>query len=156
MVAAAVALQACTLDVTRIAPRLYQGSAPKAGPTVRRCGFDVLVLTAKEWQPPDHIYPGVTVLRVPLTDHGEPLTEQAWLAALGMSKRIAMHLARGRRVLTTCHAGLNRSGLVNVLTLHRLTGISGKKLVSYVRSVRPGALSNPHFARAAEVMLLER
>lgn len=150
---AAVVPQACTLDLTRIAPRLYQGSIPKTGPAVRRCGFDVLVLTAMEWQPPDHIYPGVIVLRVPLTDHGEPLTEQAWLAAIGMSKRIASHLRHGRRVLTTCHAGLNRSGLVNVLALHRLTGIAGKKLVRHVRSVRPGALSNPHFVRAVEALL---
>lgn len=153
---AAVALQRCALDVTRIAPHLYQGSRPAIGASVRRCGFDVLVLTAKEWQPPDSAYPGVSVLRVPLVDQNLPLTEQAWLAALGMSRRVALELADGKRVLTTCHAGLNRSGLVNVITLHRLTGISGKKLVRYLRATRPGALSNTHFASTAEAMLLAR
>jgi len=151
---AAALQQACPLDVTRIAPRLYQGSMPKVGHSVRRCGFDVLVLTAEEWQPPDSAYPGVTVLRVPLTDHGNPLSERAWNAAVATSRRIALHLRQGKRVLTTCHAGLNRSGLVNVLTLHRLTGIAGKKLVPYLRSVRPGAFSNTHFASTAEALLL--
>lgn len=146
----------CTLDVTKIGPKLWQGSLPEIGDKVRRCGFDVLVLTAEEWQPPRSAYPGVEVIHVSLQDHGQPLTEEAWNQAVVVSGKVARRVLRGKRVLTTCFAGLNRSGIVNVLALYQLTGISGKKLVQHVQRVRSGALSNPHFVRAAELRLSGR
>lgn len=143
-------MPACSLDVTRIGPKLYQGSLPKPGHDVRRCGFDVLVLSAEEWQPSAETYPGVEVMHVPLTDMGEPLSRRAWLRALRAGQQIAQRLLEGKRVLTTCHAGLNRSGLLNVLAMYYLTGSPGSMLVRHVQSLRPGALGNPYFVRAAQ------
>jgi protein-tyrosine phosphatase len=139
----------CRLDATEVAPKLYQGSLPQTGFDVRDCGFDVLVLAAEEWQPHPNAYPGVEVIHVPLVDAGKPLSESAWYHAVETGKRVARRLRQDKRVLTTCYAGLNRSGIVNVLAMYDMTGAPGKKLVDVVQRMRPGALSNPHFVEVA-------
>lgn len=56
---------------------------------------------------------------------------------------------RGERVLVTCQAGRNRSGLVNALALHLVSGISGREAAQIVQAKRVRAngpaLSNDHF-----------
>jgi len=53
----------------------------------------------------------------------------------------------GRRVLVTCAAGLNRSGLVTAIAMHILTRHSGITCVQHVQNRRAGALSNRQFRR---------
>lgn len=136
----------CTLDADRIADNLYQGSRPPVGPQVRDCGFDVLVLTAEEYQPPAEGFPGVRVVHAGYDDAGRPITESEWRTALRASKIVAIEVRRGARVLVTCHMGLNRSGLVSALALHYLTGMAGSACARVVRHRRPGALRNPSFS----------
>ncbi len=47
--------------------------------------------------------------------------------------------------MVTCMAGINRSGLVSAVTLHMMTGRSGKDCVRHIQQCRPGALRNPRF-----------
>lgn len=65
-------------------------------------------------------------------------------------QRFAAYLADEIRdndavVMTMCHAGRNRSGLMSALILMELMGISGTSAIKIVRMERPRALANPHF-----------
>ncbi len=49
------------------------------------------------------------------------------------------------KVLVHCEQGINRASLLNGVILW-MKGMSGQKIVEYIRSKRPGALFNPNFA----------
>lgn len=136
------------LDASEIAPGLYQGSLPEVGPAVADAGFRVLVLCARDYQRPSSDYPGVEVIHAPNDD----VPVQPGPARLRALLRLAEQLAQRRRayqkVLVTCYAGLNRSGLVTALTLHQLYGYSGIRCIDIVRARRPAALCNPAFVAA--------
>jgi hypothetical protein len=53
-------------------------------------------------------------------------------------------------VLSTCHAGRNRSGLLNALIVREITGCSGKDAIDIVRAGRPRAIANPTFVSYLE------
>lgn len=135
-----------SLDVNEIAPGLWQGSAPPEGSALRRAGFDAVVLAAREYQPDDESFPGVTVLRLPIEDAviGKP----EWSAAVDVATRVSAIRARGGRVLSTCMAGLNRSGLVSALSLIILDRMSPGVAIARVRSRRASALFNLSFVNA--------
>ena len=57
----------------------------------------------------------------------------------------AANAFRGHGVLIRCRHGLNRSALIAALTL-RDHGLPAHRATEQIRSVRPGALSNPYFA----------
>ena len=140
------------MDAHPIVPRLWQGSMPMAGPQIAGHGFDVLVLCAEEYQPPAEWFPGVRVIYAPNRDDYERApTSRELAAAKDASKLVAMHVMSGDKVLVTCMAGRNRSGLVTALALKRLYGMSGKQAILLVRERRKHvtgeALSNPHFIR---------
>jgi Alpha-glutamyl/putrescinyl thymine pyrophosphorylase clade 2 len=59
--------------------------------------------------------------------------------------RAAQFCSSGKRLLTTCYGGRNRSGLLSALVVQRLQGCSGREAVELVKQGRPGALVNPHF-----------
>ena len=50
------------------------------------------------------------------------------------------------KVLIHCNEGINRSSLLSGLILH-IKGMKGDKIVDYIRRKRPGALTNPFFAK---------
>ena len=50
------------------------------------------------------------------------------------------------KVLVHCNEGINRASLLVGSILH-LKGMKGGKIVDYIRSKRPGALSNPNFVK---------
>jgi protein-tyrosine phosphatase len=123
--------------------RLAQGSAP---PPRVRVPFDTVVLAAAEYQPD---LPGYAVIRVPLEDRFPPnpppdlFTRHAIREA---ARTIAREVRHGRRVLVTCWAGRNRSGVLAGLALCEL-GVPGMRAASLIRLLRAGALSNPYFLR---------
>jgi len=132
------------LDVTRIAPKLYQGAFPSV--PVAAAGFEVLVLCAIELQRrPNEV--GLTTLHCPITDDGSPITPNEWAMAIQTSGIIARRVARGQRTLVTCAQGRNRSGLLVALTLYRLTDMSGRQTVEHIRGLRAGALENDFFVQ---------
>jgi hypothetical protein len=141
-----LAQRQCSADATAIAAGLYQGGEPPTGGELRRCGFTTLVLCAEEHQLGSAHYPGVAVIHAPADDAA--LTDAAWRTAAQAAALVASRLRAGERVLVTCHAGRNRSGLVSALALHMLTGISGAEAARIVRSRRRAALTNRWFLAA--------
>lgn len=140
------------IEATEIAPRLWQGSVPPRGPALRRLGFDVLVLAARENQNPGAMYPGVRVLHVPLVDRREVPVEEAHQ----MARRVAAAVRAGHKVLVTCMAGWNRSGLVTALALWYLTGWHGRAVLTHVKARRPVSLQNQYFAAHVAGLLPRR
>jgi len=66
------------LDITHMAPKLYQGSYPRV--PIAPIGFKVLVLCAVELQE-RAAEAGLLTLHCPLTDTGERMSEQDWAMA---------------------------------------------------------------------------
>lgn len=129
------------MDASNVATRLWVGAAPPLDRPLPT--FDTLVLCAEEIQPDRLAFEGL-VIRCPLPD--AELSNAELTRALLASRAVADALARGDRVLVTCHMGLNRSALVAALALARLTRMSARDLILHIRLRRhPGALSNPYF-----------
>lgn len=125
---------------------LYQGSAPERGTDLPSLGFGVLVLCAREYQPPHWLFGDVAVIRAPMDDAPFHSHRQNALPALA-AHEVVKALKRERQVLVTCGMGLNRSGLVSALALLRL-GFGREQAIAMVRRARgPQALSNPWFVR---------
>ncbi len=142
-----------TIDAHEIIPGLWQGGAPPSGDDVAKAGFDLLVLCATGWQPPSEDFPGVGVIRAPFDDHVLNVDERG--TARRAARMVASALKAGRKVLVTCVAGINRSGLVTALAIHERMGYSGKACVELVRGKRwvgnlGTALQNRHFVSFLE------
>ena len=135
------------IDADRIATRLYQGGRPPLGPVLRDRGFNMVVLSAQEYQPSAHLFDGVTVIRAPLDDHMHPLTWDEISLLCHASEAVAKGLEQGQKVLVTCWSGLNRSGLISALSLIKAAGISPQEAVQQIQSKRSWALSNSSFVR---------
>lgn len=141
-----------SVDASHVWGPLWQGSWPGEGDAVASAGFDGLVLCAFERQPPHGSFPGVKVtLRVPLDD--TEIDARSWRRAVDAARALVKHHDRldARRFLVTCNMGWNRSGLVNAIAIHLMSGKPGKECVRLVQTGRGlGALSNDSFVRALE------
>jgi protein-tyrosine phosphatase len=133
------------LDANAILPRLWQGRRPPMGDRLRIHGFQALVLCAAEHQPDAHLFPGVEVIYAPNDDNFGQITREQIEGALAAARQTATLVRSGRKVIVTCWAGINRSGLVSAIALHLLTGWSGVACIRHVKGARPGALRNPAF-----------
>lgn len=127
------------------------------GAGLRNAGFDVLVLSAEEVQPEGWRFPGVKVLRLPMRDIPVRLEPTQVEDVRRVAAELSHHLARGRHVLVTCRAGLNRSGLIVAATLLQTTQLSPLQVIRLIRSRRnPIALNNPAFVHAIVTQLGQR
>lgn len=135
-----------TLDASNIAPGLWMGGKP---PFDRAINVDILVLCAYELQPRQIASP-CHVVRVPLHDDVLPMAAQP--SVLRASAEVANALVSKRRVLVTCYAGMNRSGLITALALGRVTKLNAGEIIHRVRERRGinGVLSNPSFVAFIE------
>lgn len=135
------------LDADHITHGLWQGSAPSPKDINPR-DFSVVVLCAKEYQPPARLFdPGVVVVHAPNDDTCTRYpTDEEFRLADDASDLVADALCDRKKVLVTCAMGLNRSGLVSALALVK-GGFSPQEAVELIRKKRPGALGNPYFAR---------
>lgn len=130
-----------------IVPGLAQGGCPSVGPWVRAYGFDTLVLAAEEYQPSAESFPGVRVVHVPLDDAVPTERDKRAISAAGHF--VAVEVSRGHRVLVTCQAGRNRSGIIVAVALRHLYRAPYGDIVGRIRHKRmPTALSNRHFELA--------
>jgi protein-tyrosine phosphatase len=122
-----------------VTDQLAQGSAP---PPDQKIPFDILVLTASEYQPAFN-QNDLQIIRVTLDD-SIPSREDIRKAIVA-AKQVADALRKGKRVLTTCYMGRNRSGLINGLALIDV-GWSSIDAVKAIRIARGDkALSNAYF-----------
>ena len=136
---------------------LWQGTYPPTGDALARLGFDVVVLAAEEYQPPAEKFEDVVVIHAPNDD--APIQYGGDTAlALRVSDKVARALHDGKKVLSTCAAGLNRSGLVSAFALLRVRPeLSGKHVIEMIREARgPWACSNADFARAIMAMKMPK
>ena len=164
------------VDATRIVPHLYQGAWPLAGDSLQKAGFKILVLCAREYQPPHELppeveaaleglgamddlrqrwqdpFPGVVTIHAPNDDNSRLPVERRDLAvALQAARKVSSAVKQRQNVLVTCWQGRNRSGLVSALALHMLMGCGGAQAAEMVKRARRGALTNSKF-----VELLDR
>lgn len=134
-------------DANQITDGLYQGAWPPFGDQLAKRGFDVLVLCAEENQH-DDLYVGLNVICAPGEDDSRPERMMRYLPSwMIAAQRVAQQVELGKKVLVTCMAGLNRSGMVTAMALYLLTGWSGKDVVEHVQASRPMALCNATFAQ---------
>jgi hypothetical protein len=146
-----------TVDAARVAPRLWIGSQALTGPALAQGGFTALVLCAEEHQPPAKAFPGVLVIHAPFDDDYKGLDEAQLATALKAVEKSVIAHEQGHRVLITCMAGRNRSGLVTAWTLSVLSGVHPEKAGETVRDKRGlAALTNPSFRGLLRRMGVER
>lgn len=139
-------------DANEVAPRLYVGSKPAPG---RHDGVDTIVLAAVEYQPPAHLFPGTEVIHAPIDDApSRPMSREEIATAAKTAERVARRLRAGRRVLSTCQMGLNRSSLIAAIAMHDVYGMSADEIVARLRRARgQWALSNPNFEKLLRVVI---
>lgn len=136
----------------KIIGNIYQGPKPPTGEALKNAGVNVLVLCAKEiveeFRETGVTFPDVHVIYAPSNDdyYNPPQEEwkRDWIAA---AKEISQRAKSGQKVLVTCYAGLNRSGVVSALAAHFLTGRDAQSCIDLVRMSREGALQNPMFVK---------
>jgi hypothetical protein len=146
-------MHAYMIEAHEIVPGLWQGSKPRTGRTVAEAGFDVAVFCAREYQPSSTYFPGVQVIHAPNEDDPlYPISKEELQTAVMTATRLQRLLEDGKQILVTCMAGINRSGLVVALTLHKAFGYSGRTCIDIVRERRQfhdgEALRNPQFVDA--------
>lgn len=136
---------------SEIVPGLFVGSRPSPG---RHDDIDVIVLMAEEYQPPAELFPGVEVIHAPIDDDpSRPMRPDEIATAVRAGRRVARRLRAGKRVLSSCAMGLNRSSLVAALAMHEVYGMSADAIIRRIRAARgPWALSNPNFERLIRVV----
>lgn len=139
-------------EANAVAPGLFVGSKPAPG---RYDGVDTIVLNAAEYQPPAHLFPGAEVIHAPIDDApGRAMTDQEIATATQAAARVARRLRAGRRVLSTCQMGLNRSSLVAAIAMHDVYGMSAEEIIERLRRARGSwALSNPNFEKLLRVII---
>lgn len=146
-------MHAYMVEAHEIVPRLWQGSKPPTGSRLADAGFDVAVFCAQEYQPSSVYFPGVEVIHSPNEDDPiYPMTKAQLAIAVSTATRLQELYRQEKTILVTCMAGINRSGLVVALTLHKLLGWSGQSCIDAVRARRQFydgvALRNPQFVEA--------
>jgi len=108
--------------------------------------FDVLVLCAYEIQP-ELRYPELVVINAPMDDDYYYMPPEDVAAAIRAAKLVAAHLKAGHRVLSTCHHGRNRSGLVSAMSLVLAYEMRPSQAIIAVKLARRDALTNPQFLK---------
>jgi protein-tyrosine phosphatase len=141
-------------DFNKISDFLFQGSLPPTGNVLKQSNFDVLVLTASEWQEHDK-YIDIEVIKAPTDDEGNTYTakrfDPVWRKA---GKQVADYVKNGKNVIVTCMAGHNRSGMVVAFALRELVEktVSNTEIVKYIQSKRKNSLNNSFFVNYFESM----
>ena len=136
------------LNANEVFPFLFQGGTPPVGWTLRELGFSAVVLCAEEEQFPAEMFFGIKVIHAPNDDNPiQPPSPEQIRTAIQAAHKVAALVERRQKVHVVCHAGKNRSGFVNTVAIHILTGWNGRKCIERIQSRRDGALFNPQFVR---------
>lgn len=122
--------------------KLFQAGKSEIPGILAKNNISILILAAEEYQPRDFIE--VVKYYIPLDDNDRMTLEEfkdikriAFLAALSIHN--------GGEVLSTCHQGRNRSGIISALILKYLTKCKGPQVIKHIKSQRRNALTNNFF-----------
>lgn len=137
------------LEADEIIPNLWQGSFPRLL-SAAECGFDLVVLCAREMlggrgETNEYRAHDMDVIEAPFDDTPWPSSKELTIAHWAAAKVTAAH-REGKKVLVTCQAGLNRSGLVNGIAVRDIQKIAGVEAVLLIQGSRKEALCNNTFA----------
>ena len=117
-------------------------------------GFDTVMYCSVDHPPPDD-FDGPLTANYPQTywapnNDSEHLSlkESMLTAGKAAARIIYLHAKQGRKVLSTCAVGKNRSGLAVGIALRMMMG--GREAVELIKTQRPGALSNELFCKLVE------
>lgn len=117
--------------------------------------FSTLVLCAREYQPDGGLFTVGEVIHAPMDDAFVPVTRQTAFMAAETAKKVVACLENRKKVLVTCLAGRNRSGMVCALALcfgkSRMSADSAIRLVKEARGDH--ALANPFFVKFIETVV---
>lgn len=129
-------------DASNIAPRLWIGAKPPLDRSYP--GIDMIVLCAAEYQPRKFPHYDKSLIHCPIPDDALDTMEQG--RALTAAKHVASALKSGKRVLSTCQQGRNRSALVAALALGMISRATPDQVIQLIREKRMATcLTNPHF-----------
>jgi len=127
------------LDADEIVTRLWQGAYPVDHEHRLHECFDAVVFccAAGCLQPPASMFgKGIEVLRIYLYDMKDTEVPADTASAMrAMAAEVARRVEAGKRVLVTCQAGLNRSGVIVALAL-RAMGRPARECIRLVRTRR--------------------
>jgi len=138
-------IQPPVATASKVLENLWQGSAPPIGDNIGRY-FDCMVLSAVEYQLGNECFPNVELAHAELYDHGSPITWDQMQQAVRMAGKVIRWLRDGKRVLVTCHMGLNRSGLIVALALCCGYKYTPDQAISMIRQARgQQAMGNSSF-----------
>lgn len=122
------------LDATEIYPQLYQGSVPPHGDRLAKEGFRLVVLCAAEKIPPAAAFKKIALAIAPMHDTNV-IHPDHWADAQLAAKHVVDYIRRGKKVLVTCNAGLNRSGVVVALAAN-LLGYPMQEVIARIQTRR--------------------
>lgn len=134
-------------DWNWLTPELAQGAYPDRS-AFRH--FDMIAYCAREMEP-DTIAPhGREQIVIALRDDPTEMSNDERVSAMLAARRVATRLVSGRKVLVTCAAGVNRSGLVAGLAMVLAYEMNGDDAIARIRRKRKPEngmtpLSNPLF-----------
>lgn len=133
-----------------ITSSIAQGSYPDP-PERAFQDFDIVVFCAEEHQP--RLRPPASKYKflLPLDDDPyQQLPDEVGKLVHEASRRIAAYMRSGKRVLSTCHLGRNRSGLVSAMSIMYAYHWTPRETISLVQRRRPESLINPMFVQWLE------
>jgi protein-tyrosine phosphatase len=129
-----------------VTDKLWVGGHPPVGPGLSEYGIDALVLAADGFQPPAKLFPDIKVLHAPMHDDYERMHEGDADRAVNAGLQVAKWLKEGKKVLSTCWQGRNRSGVIAALALMLTQKSSPEEAINLIRASRgASAMGNPHF-----------
>lgn len=129
---------------------LAQGTFPGNADVAFR-EFDAVVLCAEEHQPRWTVPRGKALFKLPLDDDDyQQVPLDVGRIIIQTAHAAGTHHVAGRTVVSTCHQGRNRSGLVTALIMmlhYRMPSAEAIRMVQQRRKHPDGALANPMFVQ---------
>jgi protein-tyrosine phosphatase len=130
--------------------KLFQVGAQEIPNILKNNDIHLIIYTAKEWQP-FKSNPLIDKIFIPLDDTAN-LTAKEIITTLKLtdtaSDAACRYLNAGKNVISSCAAGLNRSGLTSAFTLKKCTNAGRQEIINHIRNTRhPHALSNTLFVK---------
>lgn len=133
--------------------KLFQVGKAEIPEIIRNNYIGLIILAAEEFQPTD-FFPKITKFYAPLRDSTnlyEDEIKKTLRIADAASSTAAKYLMNGYSVISSCAAGLNRSGLISAFTIEKCTGAPKKEILKQIRKHRsPIALFNGLFVSLFE------
>lgn len=130
--------------IDRLAQGNFPGSANRAFEE-----FDVVMLCAEEHQPKWKSRPsdGKFVYHLPLDDDPfQPVPLDVGRVIVQTAIAAGSYHVAGKRVITTCHQGHNRSGICTAIIMMHYYGVSPRDAINTIRRQRnDDCVGNPMF-----------